>query len=169
MKLNLGCNTRAKAGYVNIDKDKYPGVDVICDVFKLDMADGVADEVYVSHILEHASHTRTVDILKEWHRVLRKGGVLKIAVPDFDRAIELYLKCGLGDWVVNYLWGDQGYDGANHYCGFNEARLTAKLKEAGFRDISRVERLPGSSDTECSNNVSNVDMRPVSLNMVAIK
>lgn len=169
MKINLGCNNRAKQGYYNVDRDNYPGVDLVCDVSKLPLADGVAREVYVSHILEHFPHTRTKEVLKEWARLLRPGGILKIAVPDFDRTIEIYGKCGLADWVVNYIWGDQGYEGAFHYCGFNEARIAKLLKEAGFTDISRVESLPGSSEVECSNNKSNLDGKSVSLNMVAIK
>lgn len=133
------------------------------------MADGVADEIYASHILEHASHKRTIDILKDWHRVLKVGGVLKVAVPDFRRTIELYLQTGMNDWVVNYLWGDQIYDGANHYCAFDEGRLTKCLKAAGFGEISRVEKLIGASPGECSNNISTLDYKPVSLNMVAVK
>ena len=169
MKLNLGCNTRIREGYVNVDKDKYPGVDVVTDVSKLPFPDNYADEVYVSHILEHFPHTKTVDVLKEWHRILKPGGMLKIAVPDFARTIELYYKTGLCDWIVNYLWGDQIYEGANHYCGFDEARLRKMLKLAGFTDIARVENLPGYQEDECSTNVSNLDGKPVSLNMVAIK
>lgn len=169
MKLNLGCHNRIKPGYINIDKDKYPGVDVTCDVFKLDMADCVADEIYASHILEHASHKRTIEILKDWHRVLKVGGILKVAVPDFKRTIEIYLQRGMEDWVVNFLWGDQIYEGANHYCAFDEGRLTKCLKAAGFNDISRVERFIGASPGECSNNISNLDGKSVSLNMVAVK
>lgn len=170
LKINLGCHTRIREGYVNIDRDSYPGVNIVADVFSLPMyEDGVADELYCSNILEHASHTKTVAILKEWYRILAPGGILKISVPDFDRAIELYQKHGLCDWIVNFLWGDQGYEGANHYCAFNEARLRSMLEQAGFTDISRVEKLPGCQEIECSNNVSTVDGRLVSLNMVAVK
>lgn len=170
LKLNLGCNTRIREGYVNIDKDSYPGVNIVADVFNLPMyEDGVASEIYSSNILEHASHTKTVAILKEWHRILKDGGILKISVPDFDRAIEIYRIHGLKPWVVNFLYGDQGYEGADHRVCFNEEYLTRVLKEAGFTDISRVERLPGCQENECSNNVSTVDGRLVSLNIVAVK
>lgn len=169
MKLNLGCNEQIMPGYTNIDKDNYPGVDLIGDVSRLDLADGCVDEIFASHILEHFHHAKTLEILKEWYRLLSTDGILKLAVPDFDRAIEIYRERGLCDWVVNYLWGDQGYDGANHYCGFNEERLTKILKEAGFNDISRAESLPGSNPSDCSNLVSDVDNRLVSLNMICVK
>jgi len=169
MKLNLGCNNRIRVGYINVDRDKYDGVDVVADVSKLPFKDGEAEEVYASHIAEHFHHTRTLEVLKEWHRVLKPGGILKIAVPDFQRAVEIYLKTGLQPWIRNFLWGDQGYEGAFHYTGFDEKSLTAILKEAGFDDICRVDKLPGCQHNECSNNVSNIDYKPVSLNMVAVK
>ena len=33
--------------------------------------DGVADEIRASHVLEHFSHTITLDVLREWARVLK--------------------------------------------------------------------------------------------------
>lgn len=170
LRLNLGCHTRIREGYINIDRDSYPGVDIVADVFSLPMyEDGVASEIYSSNILEHASHTKTVAILKEWRRILKDGGILKISVPDFDRAIEIYRTYGLKPWVVNFLYGDQGYEGADHRVCFNEEYLTRALKEAGFTDISRVEQLPGNQPGECSNLVSNMDGRLVCLNMVITK
>ena len=170
MRLNLGCHTRIRQGYINIDRDMYPGVDLVADVFSLPQyKDGSVKEIYSSNILEHASHTRTVAILKEWRRLLCDGGVLKLSVPDFDRAIEIYREHGLGDWVVNFLYGDQGYEGANHYIAFTEASLRKALEQAGFTDISRVEQLPGNQDGECSNLRSNMDGKLVCLNLVVVK
>jgi len=169
VKLNLGCHNRPKEEYTNVDMDQYPGVDMVSDVSKLDLPDSCAEEIYASNVLEHFPHTRTMEVLKEWNRLLKEDGILKISVPDFDRAIEIYQKSGLCDWVVNFIYGDQGYPGAFHYCAFNEIRLTKILKEAGFSEVSRVEYLPSAGPDECSMLVSNVDMKPVCLNMVAVR
>lgn len=169
-KLNLGCHTRIRPDYINFDKDNYPGVDAIGTIEDLTRyADNTFEEVYASNVLEHVSHTETANVLKGWYRVLSDGGVLKISVPDFDRAIEIYQTHGLCPWVVNFLWGDQIYDGAQHQVAFNEEYLTRVLKEAGFTDISRVDRLPGNQPDECSNLVSNIDNRLVCLNLVCVK
>jgi SAM-dependent methyltransferase len=45
----------------------------------LPFADGTQDAVYSSHCLEHIDDV--VHTLREWHRVLRVGGFLVIAVP----------------------------------------------------------------------------------------
>jgi predicted SAM-dependent methyltransferase len=169
MRLNLGCNDRIKEGWTNVDFDSRPGVDLVSDVSKLDLPSGCADVVLASNILEHFPQPKTLEVLKEWARLLKPGGILEISVPDFDRTIEIYHKTGLTDWAVNFLWGDQGYPGAFHYTGFNEPRLRKFLEQAGFEDISRVEYLPSADKNECSYNVSNLDRKPVCLNMIAVK
>jgi SAM-dependent methyltransferase len=49
---------------------------------ELPFQDQTFDIIYASHILEHVPWTHTVRTLKEWHRVLKIGGVLEVFVPD---------------------------------------------------------------------------------------
>lgn len=172
VKLNLGCHKSIKPGFINVDKDHYPGVDMVADVFDLNLPDEHADEIHASNILEHAPHRETLNILKDWYRILKVGGVFQISVPDFEVVLKMYQEHGFCDWVRNQLYGDQNYPGAFHYTCFTEKTLTDYLKEAGFLDISRVERLPGSTMHECSNNRLNSEknfLLLVSLNMVCVK
>ncbi len=53
--------------------------------------DEYADLIYASHVLEHISHNEVLKVLKEWYRVLKKGGILRLSVPDFDKLIDVYL------------------------------------------------------------------------------
>ena len=170
MKLNLGARNRKIPGYLGVDCDAHDGVDVVSDVSNLSFLDnGSISEIYASHVLEHFSHRRTDSVLKEWGRVLRNGGILRVAVPDFKRTVELCQRMGgLFPWAINFLWGDQEYDTAYHYTAFDERLLRGKLAEAGFTDISRVESF-GLNKDDCSNLVSNIDRKSVSLNLVAIK
>jgi predicted SAM-dependent methyltransferase len=170
IKLNLGCRNREILGFEGMDCDNHPGVKHVGDVGDLNrFGDNSVSEIYASHVLEHFSITETLDVLKEWRRVLSEGGILYVAVPDFKRCIEIYEKTGLDDWIVNYLWGDQGYDTAFHYAGFDEDRLGRLLVEAGFSEVSRVEEFPVGPEHDCSKNRSTLDKKNVSLNMVAIK
>ena len=169
-KLNLGCRNRALEGYQNMDCEKHDGVDFVGDVSDLRLFDSDSVEtIRASHILEHFPHVRTLDVLREWHRVLIPGGMLEVAVPDFKRTVELYQKYGLCNWVQNFIMGDQGYKTAFHYAIFDEQRLHDLLLKAGFSEASRVIRFQVSDPYECSNNVDTNERRPVSLNMVAIK
>jgi len=170
IKLNLGSRNRDIPGFKGMDCDPHPGVDYVGDISDLSRfeSESVA-EIYASHCLEHFPHTKTVSVLKEWARVLVPGGILYVAVPDFKRTVELYARTGMNDWVVNYLWGDQGYQTAYHYTGFDEGRLRNVLLAAGFSEASQVEEFPVGHPSDCSRNVSTLDGKSISLNMVAVK
>lgn len=170
IKLNLGSRDRSMSGWTNVDCDPHEGVDVVGRIEDLkSWADGSVSEIYASHCLEHLPHPQTLPCLKEWARVLRPGGVLYVAVPDFARVVEIYHKTGMQNWIVNYLFGDQGYPTAFHYAGFDFKRLEGLLRQAGFVEVSRVERFPVGPDLDCSTKVSTFDGKCVSLNMVAIR
>ena len=168
--LNLGCRTRHIDGFMNMDIEPHEGVDIVGDVSDLSsIATGSIDEVMASHILEHFPHSRTLDVLKEWHRVIAPGGKLYVAVPDFERCVELYQLGGITQWLQDFVSGGHEYPTAKHEAIFDEAKLTGLLKETGFSDSFRVESFPMSEDNDCSNLASTLDGERVSLNMIAVK
>lgn len=171
IKINLGARDRSIAGFRSMDCDPHPGVDIVGDISNLSMfKDGEVDEIYSSHVLEHFPHARTAAVLKEWARVLKPGGVLYVAVPDFARVVELYQAVGgVTQWIQEYVSGGQEYATAYHYAIFDEAKLESLLREAGFSEVSRVELFPIHGPNDCSTKSSNWDSKPTSLNMVAVK
>ena len=48
--------------------------------------------IYSSHILEYFDIIGVVKVLKEWYRVLKPKGILRIAVPDFEAIVKVYNK-----------------------------------------------------------------------------
>ena len=93
LRLNLGAGDGILPGYVSIDiRDGKNAFDLS------EYADESAVEVRASHILEHAHYGGTGvtcpkcnerteipgvgTVLQEWVRVLKPGGLIKIAVPD---------------------------------------------------------------------------------------
>lgn len=169
LKLNLGGRGTSIHGFTTVDLSEENTSGIKADVSDLRMiGDGSVDEIYASQILEHFPMVRTVSVLKEWNRVLRKGGKISIGVPDFARAIELYQKWGLTDYISNLLYGDQGYDMAFHYAPFTFARLASLMNSAGFKDMKRIKDMPyGLND--CSSLICNADGKSVSLNVEAYK
>src|SRR5512137_103160 len=79
MKLNLGSGSMPVEGYVNLDGANGDSI------YPLSYKD--VDEIRASHVLEHFSTSESVDVLLNWRDCLKLGGVLKIAVPDFDDLI----------------------------------------------------------------------------------
>jgi len=93
MKLvNLGCGHRFHPAWSNFDfVPAAPGV-AQADLRKgIPLADASSDVVYHSHVLEHFSRAGGASFLLECHRVLKPGGVLRIAVPDLEAIVRSYL------------------------------------------------------------------------------
>ena len=87
--LNLGCGRNVLEGYENYDL--YP---VDARVIKLDISqlplpfeDRYADEILLSHVLEHLNINH-LDFIMECYRILKPRGRLHIALPVRDGGIE---------------------------------------------------------------------------------
>lgn len=168
--LNLGSRNRSIPDFLNMDIDQHDGVDIVGDISDLSrFEDNSIPVIYASHVLEHVGFHKTIPTLREWYRVLRPGGILYLAVPDFARCVELYQTFGLSDWHVRYLMGDQLYKTAYHHDLFDEPRLARILGEVGFSEYQRVEAFPLGDPGDCSNGKSTFDDKPVSLNLVVTK
>lgn len=140
-KLNLGSGSSPLEGYRNLDiKDGN-------NIYPLSLGDGVADEVRASHVLEHFPHGEVETVVKDWARVLKPGGRLKIAVPDFDWIVKAYSNGHRGDYrLKHYLFGGQVDGDDFHKTFFNEDELKALLESAGLVDVK-----PWESDApDCS-------------------
>ena len=57
----------------------------------LPFADASFDGVYHSHLLEHLPRDRALPFLQECRRVLKPGGVLRLAIPNLEAMARLYL------------------------------------------------------------------------------
>lgn len=169
IRLNLGGRNKPISGFLTVDLSTEHEADIRADVSDLSQfEDNSISEIYASQILEHFPHVRTQYVLEEWYRVLKKGARITIGVPDFARAVELYQKCGLVDFVVNLLYGDQGYDLAYHYRPFTFGTLAALLNQVGFKNIKKIEKMPYGI-VDCSSLIVNLDNKNVSLNVEAWK
>ena len=82
-KINLGCGSITKEGYINIDINYYKGVDLLLDLYKHSYPFEVSsiDFIYTRHCLEHLDSVKLT--LKEMCRVLKEKGTAEIIVPHF--------------------------------------------------------------------------------------
>lgn len=91
IKLHLGCGWRDFGSeWIHIDGGDYPHLNYK-DITILPFEDNTVDLIYASHVLEYFDREEVVKIINEWNRVLKPGGVLRIAVPNFEVICELYL------------------------------------------------------------------------------
>jgi predicted SAM-dependent methyltransferase len=97
------------------------------------------DLIYTCHTLEHFHRNDIKRVLSEWYRVLKKDGVLRIAVPDFDALIKVYKQYDDLDLIVGSLYGRQDYPENFHYITFTYKSLKTILESIGFRDVHRYD------------------------------
>src|SRR5687767_2894574 len=65
--------------YKTFDYDKATGADIIGDIHKIPLADGVMDAVICNCVLEHVENPALA--LGELHRILKPGGKIFVHVP----------------------------------------------------------------------------------------
>ena len=140
IKLHIGCGAKYIPGFIHIDVRKLPHVDYVASADKLNMFDdNSVDLVYACHLLEHFGRNQIYDVLREWHRVLKPGGILRIAVPDFEKLVEVYVNTRNIKLILGLLVGGQDYPENTHYTIFDYAYLAEVLKSVGFKNIRRYD------------------------------
>ena len=127
-------------------------------------ADATFDYIFSSHLLEHLYPYQTIFCLKETFRVLKKGGVVRIGVPDLDKIVQNYDSTYPEKFLETIFESKQKYKKNKHHWHYNEISLTKLLKEAGFSKIYCCQFREG----QCA-DVALIDNRPESLFMEAIK
>jgi predicted SAM-dependent methyltransferase len=103
--------------------------------YGLPFPDDCADYVFSSHALEHMEHEDARHVIEEIHRVLKKGGVARIAVPDLNYARHL-LDCGDKQDALALLYG--GYTRgayAAHRFIYDYDLLKEMFEQAGFSSV----------------------------------
>jgi predicted SAM-dependent methyltransferase len=101
------------------------------------------DYIYCSHALEYKDFDEAREVLKEWRRVLKKDGLLRIAVPDFDQLIWLYNKknCEL-DFIIGPLYGKMEINNQTklyHKTIYNFKKIKILLESSGFKNVKRYD------------------------------
>ena len=134
-KLHIGAGRVHLPGFVNIDLFDNFQQDMYADLTRLPWDEGSFNLIYASHVLEHV-HRKMVSVtLHHWYSMLKKGGVLRLAVPDFDAVVEHYRETRDIEEVMGLLYGGQTYPRNNHFIAFNHDSLSAYLKRAGFKIV----------------------------------
>lgn len=90
-RLNWGCGEHPEPGWLNSDIKEVPGIDVVADVRAgLPLETDSVDYITSIHALPELPYQDLVPALKELRRVLKPGGVLRLALPDLERGIAAF-------------------------------------------------------------------------------
>ena len=168
LKLNLGCGDAYLDGWVNIDLDSEKA-DLRHDLTEpLPYEDGSVDLIYSEHFIEHLTAEDGLKMLRECHRVLKPGGLVRVATVDLDYLVKRFI---LGwkrqDWIkiYGYEWLQTKAEMLNmcfhewgHKYLYNKEELQRRFREAGFKQASRKKWNKSSYDM-LSNRETRKDSR----------
>lgn len=166
LKLNIGAGDTVLPGYVRVDGRGLLGQDVVqMSPYVFGNADSIT-EIYCSHLLEHFPRSQFPSILSNFYRMLKPGGTLRIAVPDFAWFVGQYSSgVGLGELLAP-LFGGQNYDFNYHMNVFDRNTLHSFLLAAGFTTIEDWSSRAFFENLGCTPDFSS---HPCSLNLLAKK
>lgn len=149
IKLNIGAGSTVIEGFTPIDRK------LGTEAYPLNYPDNSVEEIRCSHMLEHLSFGEVQEAFKEWNRVLKPGGRLRISVPDVRKV--------LGSIEHDETWrfklmGGQ-IDGDDfHKSAFDDGLLVAHFDKFGFENVQPWE----SPNTDTASD-------PCSLNLEGYK
>lgn len=134
VRLHVGAGRRHLPGWVNLDIQPLPGVDVVADVTQGLRFRGV-EAIYAEHFLEHLRVDQAVDFLVECHRALAADGVLRLSTPNLEwvwathyvqsappaerERMAIAANRAFHGWRHRFLWNRPFLERALTACGFD--------------------------------------------------
>jgi predicted SAM-dependent methyltransferase len=101
------------------------------------------DIIYHSHFLEHLYKKDARDFLSECFRILKPGGLMRIAVPDLAIVIEMF-KTGDKDSILeSYFFKPYEYIFSNHKYMYDFEMIQKELSKLGLKEIKKREYASG--------------------------
>ena len=154
-KLQIGCGGNLLDGWLNTGISlRECRAGIYLDAGKrFPFPDASFDYIFSEHLFEHLTYPQAINMLKESYRVLKPGGVMRVATPNLrfllglyqdpenllhKRYIEYTAKNGnlppTAVFVINRFhtaWG--------HQIVYDKETLTTLLEQAGFKDVCSCE------------------------------
>jgi len=139
--LNFGPGNFRHKYWTNVDKEYDSGtwgqhrendyitnIDMKWDVYDrrpLAIADASIEVIYSSHVIEHIWDDDALFLFKEFMRILKPGGILRLVTPDCDLAAQAWIR---DDWayLAEYYWK------INTKSNFNEYFEIARSRNAFY-------------------------------------
>jgi SAM-dependent methyltransferase len=171
-KLNIGGGLKNLAGFVNVDFVSHPNVEreIIANILDLSFVPTESiSHVHTNHVLEHLTDEQFISQLKEYHRILKGGGLLSIRCPNalgmaygfwFEPVLEndrqAFVSLGFppdesfsdnaDKWfhkdlygLCHCFWGDVGNIENQHLNIITPSYLREHLESAGFQILKMTK------------------------------
>ena len=71
-------------------KSKYKN-SILGDAANISLEDNTVDVIFCSHVIEHIPQIKIADVLAEFNRILKPGGILRLLSPDLHKIASAYV------------------------------------------------------------------------------
>ncbi|MDX1632989.1 MAG: hypothetical protein R3234_14050 [Thermoanaerobaculia bacterium] len=145
--VNVGSGRSPLPGWVNVDLQLLPSVDVVADVTS-GLCVRSAAAIFAEHFLEHLALDEALEFLQEAHRVLESEGWIRLSTPNLEWVLETHYDPGSptpeGDPGTLDL--NRAFYGWEHRFLWDRSLLRRALLACGFVDL----RWPGYGESDLS-------------------
>jgi predicted SAM-dependent methyltransferase len=157
VKINMMCGpSNFGSDWVHVDTQDLPHVSSK-DIYLAEYPDECADRIYCSHGIAYFDREEIKALLREWVRVLKPQGQLRLSTPDWD-----FLRT-LPRPLIGPLYGKMNNPPIYHKTVYSYDELYKVLRDAGFIKIDRIG--VQHDDQSCAS----YDGKLISLNIQCIK
>lgn len=135
-RLQVGAGRERFPGWVNLDIQELPGVDVVANV-----NDGLnfsgMEAIYAEHFLEHLRIDDALNFLSECHRVLADGGWLRLSTPNLEWVMMTHydIHAPARERELRAIITNRAFHGWRHQFLWNRPLLGRALAACGFPDV----------------------------------
>lgn len=183
--LHYGCGSRKLKNFINIDGYKTTATDFCFDLrIPIPAMEESIRFIFTEHVLEHLDRKTLESILFNFYKILEKGGIVRIIVPDLEKFVYAYQHSDI-EWFKKSHQSSVSYtpekeiisscEGLNsifynhmHKFIYDFNTLEIMLKKAGFKKIYKSTHL-GSSYKELNLDSDYESRSQCSLYIEAIK
>jgi len=173
--VNIGCGYRPLSGWVNLDL--VPGyAEIVWDIRNgLPFKDQSVTALFCEHVIEHLTKEDGMRLVREFRRVVQKGGVARISTPDARKYLLSYVNNDdflrhprFGDGrrprldLVNQMMRENGH----HLWVYDQHSLSTLLHEAGFEEVRVLNY--GTSTHHLMEGIDSIDREFESLYVEAL-
>jgi predicted SAM-dependent methyltransferase len=146
--LNVGCGPFPKPEFINLDYFWTPKIDICWDIASkpYPLPDNSIEGIFTEHCLEHIPFVKCAENIKEFYRLLKPGGIVRIVVPDGELYCDLFQKRKTDKTIIlpygqneetamisiNRIFRIHG-----HLFIYDFETLQLLLRKAGFEKISK--------------------------------
>lgn len=134
LRIGVGDTMQKQDGCLNVDIRDLPNIDVVADAKKLPFKNKEHDGIESRNLIEHFGRYEIDDVLKEWARVLKKGGYMALETVDMGGLMDYWRDIPTEN-LLDGILGAQTYPENFHKMVFTEEILKEKLKNVGMEIV----------------------------------